>query len=78
VDSHQEHLSAIDYIRRKSKPCVVIAASGMCSGGRIMNYLKALIEDPVTDILFIGYQAKGTRVFIPSAAILHMPIKRIY
>jgi metallo-beta-lactamase family protein len=60
VDSHQEHLSAIDYIRRKSKPCVVIAASGMCSGGRIMNYLKALIEDPVTDILFIGYQAKGT------------------
>jgi len=32
----------------------------MCSGGRIVNYLKALIEDKRTDILFVGYQAKGT------------------
>jgi metallo-beta-lactamase family protein len=32
----------------------------MCSGCRIVNYLKALIEDSRTDILFVGYQAKGT------------------
>ncbi len=32
----------------------------MCAGGRIINYLKALIDDPVTDILFVGYQAAGT------------------
>jgi len=32
----------------------------MCSGGRIVNYLKALIEDERTDILFVGYQAQGT------------------
>ena len=32
----------------------------MCSGGRIVNYLKALIEEPINDILFVGYQAKGT------------------
>jgi metallo-beta-lactamase family protein len=32
----------------------------MCSGGRIMNYLKALIGDARTDVLFVGYQAKGT------------------
>ncbi|HIJ49071.1 MAG TPA: MBL fold metallo-hydrolase, partial [Gammaproteobacteria bacterium] len=37
-----------------------IAASGMCSGGRIVNYLKVLIEDQRTDILFVGYQAQGT------------------
>jgi metallo-beta-lactamase family protein len=38
----------------------VLAASGMCAGGRIVNYLKALIEDKRTDVLFAGYQAKGT------------------
>lgn len=32
----------------------------MCTGGRIVNYLKALIEDQRTDILFVGYQAIGT------------------
>jgi metallo-beta-lactamase family protein len=32
----------------------------MCAGGRIVNYLKALIEDKRTDILFVGYQARGT------------------
>jgi metallo-beta-lactamase family protein len=60
VDSHQQHLDTIDYIRRKGQPCIIIAASGMCAGGRIINYLKALIEDKRTDILFIGYQAAGT------------------
>jgi metallo-beta-lactamase family protein len=32
----------------------------MCSGGRIVNYLKAMIGDARTDILFSGYQAAGT------------------
>ena len=32
----------------------------MCSGGRIINYLKATISDPRTDNLFSGYQAIGT------------------
>lgn len=60
IDSHEEHLSAIDYIKRKGSSCIVIAASGMCSGGRIMNYLQALLPDERTDVLFVGYQAKGT------------------
>jgi metallo-beta-lactamase family protein len=60
VDSHKEHLFTVDYIRRKSHPCIVIAASGMCAGGRIVNYLKGLIENERTDVLFIGYQAAGT------------------
>ena len=32
----------------------------MCSGGRIINYLKALLADERTDVLFVGYQAAGT------------------
>ena len=32
----------------------------MCTGGRIVNYLKALLGDPRTDVLFVGYQASGT------------------
>ena len=38
----------------------MIAASGMCTGGRIVAYLKALIEDERTDIVFAGYQGAGT------------------
>jgi metallo-beta-lactamase family protein len=60
IDSHQDHVNAVDYLKKTARPCVVLAASGMCSGGRIVNYLKALIEDPRTDILFVGYQARGT------------------
>lgn len=60
IDRHEDHLAAVGYLRRKGRPCVVIAASGMCNGGRIVNYLKALLGDPRTDILFVGYQAQGT------------------
>jgi len=54
IDSHREHLYTVDCLKRKARPCNVIAASGMCSGGRIINYLKATISDPRTDILFSG------------------------
>jgi len=60
IDDHQDHLHTVDYLKRKARPCIVIAASGMCTGGRIVNYLKGLIGDPRTDILFSGYQAAGT------------------
>lgn len=60
IDSHRDHLHTVDYLKRRAHPCVVIAASGMCSGGRIVNYLKALLGDQRTDILFSGYQASGT------------------
>ncbi len=60
IDSHRDHLQTVDYLQRRGHPCVVIAASGMCSGGRIVNYLKALLGDSRTDVLFSGYQASGT------------------
>lgn len=60
VDTHQEHLQVIEYLAKRNKPAIIIAASGMCSGGRVVNYLKRFISEVTTDVLFVGYQAQGT------------------
>ncbi|WP_252107363.1 MULTISPECIES: MBL fold metallo-hydrolase [unclassified Halomonas] len=60
VDSHEEHLQTVEYLANTGRPAVVIAASGMCAGGRIMNYLKAMLADKRHQVLFVGYQGAGT------------------
>ena len=65
IDSHKKHLQTVNYLKSTGRPAIVIAANGMCSNGRIVNYLKAMLENPRHNVLFIGYQAKGT----PGAAI---------
>lgn len=42
-------------------PMIVISASGMATGGRVLHHLKAFAPDPRSTILFAGYQAGGTR-----------------
>jgi metallo-beta-lactamase family protein len=42
-------------------PMVIIAASGMATGGRVVHHLKAFAPDARNTILFAGYQAGGTR-----------------
>lgn len=60
INSHENHLSAVEYLTKSHRPCVVLAGSGMCAGGRVVNYLKAMLSDRRNDVLFVGYQAKGT------------------
>lgn len=43
------------------RPKIVIAGSGMVTGGRVLTYLKQLIDIPTTIVLLVGYQAEGTR-----------------
>ncbi len=60
VGSHKEHQRMVKFLKETGQGAVVIAASGMCAGGRIVNYLKALLGDPRSDVIFVGYQAQGT------------------
>ncbi len=56
VNSHQEHIQTVEYLANRSKNAIFIAASGMCSGGRVVNYLKQFLSNKTVDILFVTKQ----------------------
>jgi metallo-beta-lactamase family protein len=53
-----EQSRAIDHM---SMPRVIVSASGMATGGRVLHHLKALMPDPRNVVLLVGHQAAGTR-----------------
>jgi len=52
-----EDSKAIDH---EPGPCLIIAASGMCEGGRVLHHLRSAIEDPKNAIVIVGFQAQHT------------------
>ena len=57
LESYKETWETID----NKNPKIVIAGSGMVTGGRVLTYLQQLIDEPATTVLLVGYQAEGTR-----------------
>ncbi len=55
-----DSVEASKAIRTHPRPILVVAASGMLTGGRIMHHLKDFLPDPACTLLFIGYQGEGT------------------
>lgn len=53
-------LRVVQGLAGPGRPAVMIAASGMCSGRCVVNYLMAMPGDPRHDVLFCGYEAAGT------------------
>lgn len=57
IESYKETWETIDDKRSK----IIIAGSGMVTGGRVLTYLQQLIDMKSTIVLLVGYQAEGTR-----------------
>lgn len=57
ISDYQDTMAVIE----NPNPKIVIAASGMATGGRILSYFEKYLSDEQSCILLVGYQAEGTR-----------------
>jgi metallo-beta-lactamase family protein len=65
LSSHRTHfVTSVNESKRLNQlqgPCLIISASGMATGGRILHHLQQRLPDPKSVVLFVGYQSPGTR-----------------
>jgi metallo-beta-lactamase family protein len=47
-------------ISQAPRPYMIVASNGMLTGGRVVNHLRELVDDPTATLLFVGYQGQGT------------------
>jgi len=48
-------------INNPDRPCIIISASGMATGGRVVHHLRNMLPNPKHTVILVGYQAVGTR-----------------
>jgi metallo-beta-lactamase family protein len=55
-------------------PCIIISASGMVTGGRVLHHLAQRLPDPRNAVILAGFQAEGTRgrALQEGAKVLHL------
>src|ERR1700722_4373154 len=55
-------------------PCVIVSASGMITGGRILHHLAQRLPDSRSSVLLVGYQAEGSggRALLDGAQFLRI------
>ncbi len=58
IDRTPEQSKAVNDVKG---PVIIVSASGMATGGRVLHHLKQRLPDPATTVLLVGYQAEGTR-----------------
>lgn len=56
-----QDVAGSERLNTPSRPCIVISASGMASGGRVVHHLAHQLPDPRNCVVLTGYQAEGTR-----------------
>ena len=65
LDVHQFHLTRTadesKQINNVKTPCIIISASGMVTGGRVLHHLIQRLPDPRNAVMLAGFQAQGTR-----------------
>jgi metallo-beta-lactamase family protein len=64
---------SIDLVKSR-KPAIVIASSGMATGGRVIHHLEAALPSERNTVLFVGFQAAGTRgrALVDGAKVIKM------
>ncbi len=65
LNAHSVHMTrAVEeskQINNVHTPCIIISASGMATGGRVLHHLQQRLPDPRNAVLLAGFQAEGTR-----------------
>jgi len=64
MESRTTFIRTVDESKRLNHlpgPAIIVSASGMLSGGRVLHHLRAHGPDPNSTLVFVGYQAAGTR-----------------
>ncbi len=78
LNAHQVHMTRSaeesKQINDVTTPCIILSASGMATGGRVLHHLARRLPDPRNAVLLAGFQAEGTRgrALLDGAKTLHI------